>query len=156
MRRRFLALASVLCLLAIPALAADVTVTAANVVPSSQARFITGRAGATITAGQPVYVTGANVYYPADANASSPAYKVAGIAVNGASVGQRIRICYYDPVFQPGFTSAAGTIYIASATAGGIAPSADAATGHYVTVLGVGLGTDTIKLDIIRSDVAKP
>ena len=158
MRRRFFAALLLLsCLLAPVAIAADVSVTAANVIASSQARYTMGTAGGTITAGQPVYFDTADKRYKlADANDASPAYKVAGIAVNGASAGQSVRICTYDPSFTPGFTTAAGSVYIVSATAGGIAPVADAATGHYVSVLGVGTGTSTMKLSIVRADVVKP
>jgi hypothetical protein len=49
-----------------------------------------------------------------------------------------------------------GIIYCVSATAGGIAPSADLTTGDYVTILGVGATTNRLAVDIFVSDQVKP
>jgi hypothetical protein len=154
--RRFFLVA--FCLLPLSlAQAADISITAGSVVPSVNAKFKSGTAGATITAGQPVYLdTTTNTYKLADANGASPLYKVEGIAVNGASTNQPVLVCWQDPSFTLGGTVAAGTIVVASATAGSVAPAADVVTGWFTTVLGVGIGSNKINLNITRADVATP
>jgi len=155
---RSAALAIALVFLCAPPLAraTDYSITPGSVIASAQARKVTGTAGATITAGQLVYLDPVtNTYKLADANGASPLYKVAGIALNGASSGQRITVCTSDPSFTPGTAVNPGEVFIASATPGGIAPFSDAATGWFVTVLGPGIGSNKIKLDPFRSNTAK-
>lgn len=116
--------------------AADVSVTAANVRVSADAAVIKGTFGETITAGQVLYLSASDGrYYLADCNASGKT-AIAGIAINGGAAGQPALVCIEDPNFTPGFTlSTAAPVYVASATAGGIAPSADITTGWFATVL---------------------
>jgi hypothetical protein len=45
----------------------------------------------------------------------------------------------------------AGTIYVQSATAGGIAPAADLASGHHVTILGVATSTTNLEMCLTNS-----
>lgn len=121
---------------------ADLSQTATSVVPSgnSSVRTAEGTAGATITAGMPVYLdsTDANSVKPADASAQASAV-VVGIALNGGADGQPIEYCTEDTALNVGATLAVGAVYVASATAGGIAPEADIGSGEYVTVLGVAM-----------------
>lgn len=135
---------------------ADLTVTAANVV-GSDVSIGDGTAGATITAGQTVYVdaTDSSKVKLADADASEAAAETKGIALHGASSGQPIRYATKGSL-NPGATVTVGTIYVQSATAGGIAPSADLLAGDYVTILGVGISASLIDLDIKASGVAVP
>lgn len=116
--------------------AADVSVTAANVRVSADAVIVKGTFGETVTAGQVLYIAPADGrYYLADCNASGKTV-IAGIAVNGGAAGQPALVCIEDPNFTPGFTLSTVTpVYVASATAGGIAPSADVASGWFTTVL---------------------
>ena len=134
---------------------ADVTVTPANVLASASAKTRDGIAGATILAGQVVYLdTTTSTYKLADSNGASPLYKVAGIALHGASSGQPIKIVIEDSDFTPGFTTAIGTIYMCSETAGGIQPSADITTGEFPCVLMVGKSTTKAVMKIIQVEVA--
>lgn len=122
---------------------ADVSVTAANVVAGATAQKRTGIAGATITAGQPVYEDSSDSYKfkLADANASAATSNVVGIALHGASSGQPLTIVTEDDDFTPGFTldltgaGAPKTFYFLSATAGGICPVTDLTTGYYPVFL---------------------
>ena len=135
---------------------ADLTVTASQVLSSTGAVFATGTAGATITAGQPVYYDGTN-YQPADANASSTTAAAVGIALHASLTGQPIKIqTAGDITIGAGAAPAVGTIYVVSATAGGIAPSSDGTTGWYTTILGVGAATNIIKLQIYASGQVRP
>lgn len=133
----------------------DLVITAANVVPGTGAKKRTGTAGATITAGQTVYLDSSDNKYKAyDADSGTAAVRtLAGIALNGASNGQPLTI-QYDGNITIGATVAAGVIYVGSDTAGGIMPAADIETGDYVTVIGVGISTTQIKLTFIESGVA--
>ena len=144
--KRFLSALLAFSLISCAALrATDVSITASAVVPSANAvkRIVT--AGATITAGQLVYLDTADV----DAagigkaklsvcNGASALRVIDGIAASSASAGQDVSIVTYDPalvIAASGLT--ANQILISSATAGGIAPSADLTTGWYLTVIGV-------------------
>lgn len=133
---------------------ADITITAANVVPDTDAEFITGTAGETITAGQVVYVsTSTGKYMKADADTEAEA-KAVGVAVNGASNGQNLTIQRKGKITIGG-TVVVGQVYVASATAGGVAPYADLLTGDFVTILGVGVTAAKIDLKINVSNIAK-
>jgi hypothetical protein len=141
---------------------ADLTITATQVLPgtdSEGAQFAQGLAGATITAGQVLYLeASSNTYKLADNNDTSSALAVAaGIALNGASSGQPVRLQTAGPVtIGAGAAPAVATIYVLSATAGGIAPSADLATGNRATILGVGMATNRIQLRINSTGQVKP
>jgi hypothetical protein len=140
-----------------PITAADYSVTATSVVPSTASTLSRGTAGATITAGQAVAIDVDHSVKLFDANSGTAALRVfAGIACNGASSGQPVNFCSSDPSFTPGFTVAAGAIVIGSATAGALCPAADLATGSYLTVVGVGIGSNKIKLAPIAAGVATP
>ena len=131
---------------------ADISVTAANVVFSVNAKFYYGTAGATITAGQTVYLDSATGKYKlGDANASAATAAIKGIAAVNCSDGQPIQVGYWDDDFTPGATLTNGTVYVASATAGGIAPAADLTTGWYPTVLYVAKSTTKSVLNLVAS-----
>jgi hypothetical protein len=132
---------------------ADLTITAANVVATSGTRE-TLTAGATITAGQLVVLdstTGRMVL--ADNNHATAALRIPrGIALHGASNGQPLTILKSGDI-TIGATLTAGTDYYLSATAGGICPRADLATGHKVVLLGLAESTSVLALDIQDSGV---
>lgn len=135
---------------------ADVVVTAAEVLPGSDTTYFDGTAGATVTAGQTCYLDSAtNTLKLADANASSATGTVKGIAMHGASSGQPLRLAVGGSI-DPGFTVTVNTIYVQSATAGGIAPAADLASGHYGCIVGWGITASSLKLIMNNSSVATP
>ena len=124
---------------------ADLTITASAVVPSSSAVFKYGTAGATIAAGQLCYLDTADLdgngigkVKLSDANGAAALRVIDGIAISSASAGQPVGLVTYDPalvIAASGLT--ANQILLSSATAGGVAPSADLTTGWYLTVIGV-------------------
>jgi len=134
---------------------ADITVTAANVVPQSDAVLVTGKALSAVTAGQPVYRdTTTRKFAPADTDHGTAINRVVfGIAVNGAAADQTLTVQTAGTI-DIGATTVVGVIYVLSGTAGGIAPAADLATGDYTTVLGIGVTTANIKLGIFTSGLA--
>lgn len=129
---------------------ADLSILAANVIPSSGATIRLVKAGATVTRGMTVYKdTGdANEYKPSDANGASPSNTVDGIALADADDGQYLPILIKDPALKIGATVAVGTAYVASATLGGIAPIADAVTGWRNTIIGIGVSTTELSVDL--------
>ena len=131
----------------------DIVITAASVQPGTDAegaQFEAGIAGASITAGQPVYLDSTtNTYKLADNNDTSAALSVVrGIALHAAATGQPLKIQTRGPI-TIGATVASGSVYVLSATAGGIAPVADLATGNRCTILGVGLNGSTTRLVLV-------
>lgn len=136
---------------------ADVSITPANVVKGANATTRVGTAGATITAGQPLYEDGsANfVLKPAQGDTATKA-KCVGIALHGASSGQPVTFITAGNLTAGG-TLVVGQVYVVSAAAaGGIAPYADLTTGNYVSILGIATSTTILAVDIQVGGVAKP
>lgn len=132
---------------------AAISITAANVIPSTSAVITYGVAGATITQGQLVYIdTGdSNKIKLADSDASSLASTVAGLAISGASSGQRVYYITSDPGLTLGATILAGDTLWASPTAGGITKTAgDLVATNYVTTVGVMTSTTVCNFKITR------
>lgn len=136
---------------------ADLTITAANVVAASNATRVTGTAGETITAGQPVYAKSSDSYHlwKCDANFSADTAAAVGIALHAASDGQPLTYITAGDV-DLGATLVEGTVYVVSATAGGIAPAADLTTGWYTTVLGVATTSSNLAMQLQVSGAAAP
>ena len=136
---------------------ADIVITAANFIPSSVAQTFTGTAGATITAGQPVYLnTVTSTYNLCNANATGNGINVfGGIAMDGASNGQRFLICRSDTNCALGGTVNSGQVVIVSGNAGNVCDVSSAVTGWYVTVIGVGIGGNNINFSPVGSNLAK-
>lgn len=134
---------------------ADLTITAASVVQGSGAKTETGIAGEAITAGQTLAENAAGAIVLSDSNSATPALRtVVGISLHAAASGQPITYVKKGPV-TIGATVAASVPYFASATAGGICPAADVATGHYATFLGFGISTTQIYVDLVEAGVVK-
>lgn len=135
---------------------ADLTITAASVLATGAGAVAHCTAGATITAGQVVYLESAtNTVKLADANSgTAEARSPYGIALNGGASGQPIAVARPGSSITIGAALTAGDRYYLSATAGGIAPHADVTTGWYPTVLGIATSTTVLKFDPIESGVA--
>lgn len=134
---------------------ADLTITAANVIADPGAKIAQKVAAAAITAGASVYLsseTGKVGLY--DADVAGDASVLYGVAVNGAAVGQVVCVAI-DGTLAIGATVAVGTLYLGSDTAGGIRPAADLNSGDAVSVLGVGISTSKIALNIWNTGVVK-
>lgn len=114
-----------------------------------------GIAGATITAGQPVYLNAAtNRFLLAQSDGTAAEADAKGIALNGAADGQPLKVQTSGRI-NPGGTVAVGQVYAVSANAGGIAPYADLVSTNRVVLLGVGTTTSEIFLSIFNPVVQK-
>lgn len=137
---------------------ADLSVTAANVVASANAVVLKQyNAGATIAAGDVVYLDSNNKWQLMDANASATGNDPAntrGIALGGAANNQPIAVVTKDSYFTPGATLSNGIAYYASPNAGKIAPVADLGAGNYPTVLGIARSTSILNLNPTASGIA--
>lgn len=135
---------------------ADLTITAANVLAGSGAKKVNGTAGASITAGQVVYLDSAtNTYKLADTDsATAAARSPAGIALHASSSGQPLTICTQGPV-TIGATVAVGDVYYLSGTAGGLAPVADVAAGDYPCIIGICSSTTVLDVKIHEAGAVK-
>lgn len=129
---------------------ADLTITAADVIADADATVQKGTAGATIVAGNAVYLDSAdNRYKLADCDSATAAAKSpAGIALNSASSGQPVAVISRGDLTLSSVLTA-GTAYYLSATPGGIAPFADLASGDDVVVLGIAKSATVLQVAII-------
>lgn len=131
---------------------ADLTVTASSVKSDSAADVGSGIAGVAITAGQVLrYNSTTGKYVLADADTATEAVSV-GIALNSAAADQPVSF-QRAGVIAIGATVAVGTVYVVSATAGGIAPVSDLVSGDYVTLLGVASAAGKLSMNIFVSGV---
>ena len=130
---------------------AAISITAASVLKSSTGSVSVGVAGASITAGQSVYIdtSDSNKIKLADANGTAPANTFAGIALNAASSGQPVSYCTNDSSgFTIGATVLAGDTIWLSPTAGGITKTeSDLIAGCTKIVIGNMLTTTTMNLN---------
>lgn len=135
---------------------ADLSLTPSAVVSGAGAKIEHGTAGATITAGQIVYLDSLTTgkWLPADNNAASAAARSPrGVALNGAALNQPIAVQTEGPI-TIGATVTAGVAYYLSDTPGGICVVADLASGEYPTVLGLATSATVLNLKIQSSGVA--
>jgi hypothetical protein len=115
---------------------------------------VQGIAGGTLTAGL-VLTINTSSQLVAASNSSAVNAAVAGIALNGASVNQRVDYLIAGNL-DIGATVAVGKVYVLG-TAGGIIPVDDVAGGEFITVVGVGLaasGPNCFKFCNVQSGVA--
>lgn len=129
----------------------DISITAANVLKGSNAVTENGHAGATITAGQLVYLdTSDNKYKLADANGAAALRTPRGVALNGASDGQPLQVQTRGDI-TIGATLTAGVTYYLSSDPGGICPLADVGSGEYACIVGIAKTTAVLSLGINAS-----
>ena len=133
---------------------ADISITAANVVPGSDAIRESGTAGATITAGQLVYLDTSDMKFKlADSNGAAALRVPNGIALNGASNGQPLSVQKGGDITIGG-TLTAGIPYFLSDTPGGLCPLPDVGTGEYSCIVGIAKSTSVLAVNIQPSGVA--
>lgn len=133
---------------------ANLTITAASIIPGSGAKNIPGIAGATVTAGQVAAKDPATgKYVLADSNHATAALRrPAGVFLNGAADGQPVTI-HTDGPLAFGAILTAGTDYWLSDTAGAICPRADVGSGELAVLLGLATSTTVLDVQIQNSGV---
>jgi hypothetical protein len=134
---------------------ADLTITAASVLKGSGSSTVVGTAGASVTAGQVVYLDSATgTYKLADCNSGTAgARSPAGIALHAASSGQPLVVLTGGPI-TIGAALTAGVAYYLSGTPGGIRPVADNTTGDYPVIVGIATSTTVLNVKFQEAGVA--
>lgn len=146
--------------LCVSTFAADLSITAGSVIPGANARYYDGIAGATLAQGQIVYADPADSgkLKLADANVAAHVaanVTVIGVMVNAGSAGQQVRCIIWDDDLTIGATvSMSAPVYVLSATAGGVAPSADISATMYPVVLFIAKSTTKVIFDPLRGTAA--
>lgn len=141
-----------------PAHYLDLSVTATAITPGVGALINSSSlAGATVTAGQVVYLDATATppnWKPANALTSAAVAKAVGVTLTGGSTGQPVFVLTQG-LLVGGFTAVVGGVYVVSGNnSGGIAPSADLATGWFVGILGIATLAGTININIAISGIA--
>lgn len=130
---------------------ADLTITAANVIPGTNSISEWGISGATITAGKTVYFdTATGKWKLADCDDPTAAVRMSskgGIALNGASDGQPVAVLRSGDL-NPGATLTPGATYYLSSTPGNICPLADITTGKTYVLLGIATSASNLSVAI--------
>ena len=138
---------------------ADLSITAASVIPSSNAVIAIGTAGATIVAGQTLYIDTAdsNKLKLYDSDGSALTSTMAGIALGGAASGQQVRYVTQDPALVLGCTMAVGDTLWGSDTAGGLTITfSELEAGDYITCVGIcTVANSTINMKLIPAGAVK-
>jgi hypothetical protein len=133
---------------------ADISITAANVVAGSDAVRESGTAGATVTAGQLVYLDTSDMKYKlADSNGAAALRVPNGIALNGASNGQPLSVQKGGDITIGG-TLTAGIPYFLSDTPGGLCPLPDIGAGEFSCIIGIAKSTSVLAVNIQPSGVS--
>lgn len=134
---------------------ADLTITAASVVAGAGAKIVNGTAGASITAGQTVYLdTATGTYKLADCDsATAAARSPKGIALHASASGQPLAVATKGKV-TIGAALTAGVAYYLSGTPGGICPVADLSTGDYPTIVGIATSSSVLDVQFHESGAA--
>lgn len=129
---------------------ADLVITAASVVAGSGAIIDRNRnAGASLTAGQAVYLeSSTSTYKLADCNSATAEVRTpVGIVLNACASGQPVAVLTKGPI-TIGATLTGGVAYYLSGTAGGIRPVADNTTGDYPAIIGMASSTTVLVVNI--------
>lgn len=140
-------------------LGADLSITAASVLASPLAkREKRYTAGGTLTAGMNVVLNDDEQWVAYDGNGTlnNEYTRKRGITEHGAALNQPVSVVTSDPGLTLGATLTVGQTYVASGTAGGIAPIADLTTGDYPVVLGVARTAALLNLNPTAGGAAKP
>lgn len=132
---------------------ADLSITAANVkLSTTQAIAEQGILGATMTAGQVVYLDSNQTLQLADCSASVSRNPI-GVLLTGGASGDRVYYLKDRTRYITGATMSAYTTYLLSSTAGALMPAADLSTNDYVTPVIFSLSTTLAEIRILDTGV---
>jgi len=109
--------------------------------------------GATVSAGQTVYLDTTDNEYKLAGATSTTLAKVKGVAITPGVDGGEGYIATDGSIILVGTTMGVGEHYVASATAGGIAPEADLTTGNICTDIGRASSATTLRLSIAATGI---
>jgi hypothetical protein len=125
--------------------------TPVSVVPSGRAVLRTCTGGASIVAGDALYMDTDNTCKLAIATGGATSARLLGIAINNGASGQKISYDAWDPALVTGFAVAVGELYVVSGVAGRISDVGGLASGSTTSIVGIGQTATTIFLNPINS-----
>jgi len=131
----------------------DLVVVSADVKPGSDALTKTGIAGEQITAGDSLFIALDGELELCEHDLTAADAAAVGIALNNSAALQPITYLVRGTV-DMGAILSVGQTYIVGIGPGAIAPEADAGVGDFVTVLGIALSANNLKVSILQSGVA--
>lgn len=133
---------------------ADISITATAVTAALAHNVTTKPAGATITAGQTVYLDAATgKWLLADADSATVVARTpTGIALNGGSINQPITVKTSGEVTMNAVLTL-GEAYFQSPVPGGIAPRADVLSGDLLVLIGFARTTTVLNVGITAAPV---
>lgn len=136
----------------------DLVITAASLLPGSDAVVQNGAAGEAVGQGKAVYFDSTlQQWLLADANhATAAKRRPTGIALNATTAAAQKLAVQTGGTITIGAALTAGARYYCSATAGGIAPEADLATGMETSLIGIALSTTVLKLLFANTQAVIP
>lgn len=132
----------------------DVVQTPANVAHVAGGGSKRGVAGATIVAGNTLYLNSSNQLVPCEHDQTATEAACVGIALNGAATGQPVRYATSGNI-DVGGVLVLGETYVVGAAAGAIAPVADIAAGEFATILGIATSASNLKMGILQGNTAR-
>lgn len=129
---------------------ADLTITAANIVPGSNATIKHGIAAVAIACGKSVYLDpDTNTVKLSDNDDASAAVReTVGVSVNAAAVAGQPVSYIKDGDLAFGAILTKGETYCVSGTPGGICPRADVTTGDDLIIIGVASSTSNLQVGL--------
>lgn len=131
---------------------ADISITAANFIPSTNASLLQGIAGATLTRGQPVYFDSASGTYKLYVATNVATDGFAGFVCEDAALGQPIWIVTRDPALALGGTLVTGdTVWLS--LSGVTKTFADLVSTWRIWTVGVATSTTVLNFDPAKGGV---
>jgi len=122
--------------------------------PTADTTYKRGVYGATISAGQSLYLDSADTKWKlADCNATAAIAAIAGIAITPGVLDGSGLIATGGSVILVGTTMAVGTIYLVGQTPGSIVPDADLVTSDIVSQIGIGKTATELVIGLIASGI---
>jgi hypothetical protein len=122
-----------------------------SVLPSDRAILRTCTGGATIVAGDALYMDTDNTCKLAIATGGATSAALLGIAINNGASGQKISYAAWDPALVTGFVVAVGELYVVSGVAGRISDVGGLVSGSTTSIVGIGQTATTIFLNPINT-----
>lgn len=119
---------------------------------STTVEYVTG--GVDVQRGQPVYKDAAGLYQLAKSDTQEHA-AVAGFAFTPTSGSNKKFMLVKAGVVGLGITFDVGVPVIVSSVAGALCPIDDAASGWWITIVGIPLDADQMDIKIVQSPAAK-
>lgn len=135
---------------------ADLTITAANVLVTSNTTTQRVQAGEAVTAGQVVYQkTSDSKYYKTDVTTGSEESKAAGVAVTPAGAADDYFLIATAGDIETGGTMTVNEVYVVSAS-GAVSPASDLTSGDYGTIVYIAKSAAIGTLVLTATEAARP